>query len=373
MTEDRPQQLLSVIPVRSDADEVRLWDLWRDFVARRRLVALVVVASLLAAAVYLVVTPAVYEAETFLLPPLPQQALIKSKEGELFPRVEEGLTGLPVTDVARAYSSFIRALDSRTLRREFFDRENLAAVYLGDDAPDPRASYLAFEQRFNAGLIVTRPDGSDVARLRFEFPDAAEAARLLNDFVIFVAERSRAEILGTVDFELGARKVRLRKQLAEQRSLIHATTKDQIVRLEEAANIASAMGLYEQSAAMFAVRNDRDNEQQSVQIPLYLHGEKALRSEIEALRGRESVDPFIPELRVLESRLNSLERFEIDREAFRVYRLDQSAVTPQAPIRPRRALVLLGALVAGFVLATLVVLIGGSIARQRAAQEPVPG
>lgn len=80
---------------------------------------------------------------------------------------------------------------------------------------------------------------------------------------------------------------------------------------------------------------------------------------IEMLEARENVQVFLKAQAEIRSEIAGLENLRVDLSDIRLVRLDQSAVEPLRPVKPHRALIVILALVGGFVLGVMVALVRG--------------
>ncbi len=188
--------------------------------------------------------------------------------------------------------------------------------------------------------------------------------------------------------ELQAERDALRIQLRTKRD-------NRIVQLEEAIGIAESLGIKKPSPllALNTATIDRGTGQtpntDGLETPLYFLGSEALSAEREALLARESDDFAEPRIAEIEKELALLERnpqvelmrqrdtddlfladlanwrkeaahlkaIDLDVEALKLVRLDQPAMTPSGPLKPRRALVVALGLVLGSMLGIFVALV----------------
>lgn len=210
-----------------------------------------------------------------------------------------------------------------------------------------------------------------------------------------IAQLSEADALKRVQLsdELSA----LRQQLKTRRS-------DRISQLNEAIRIAkslgitkpttpSSLGATEVTAQGSVIRTEVNNQQ----IPLYFMGSEALEAERTALQARRSDDFTEPriaqiarELKLLEHNrqietLNSRENedlflkglagwreeaarlraMDFDAAALKLVSIDQRAVAPTEPVKPRKAMIVMLALVLGGMLGLFIALV-------RSLRRPAP-
>ncbi|TXS90840.1 hypothetical protein FV139_17880 [Parahaliea maris] len=197
----------------------------------------------------------------------------------------------------------------------------------------------------------------------------------------------------------------LKDQIAALRTKEEQLRLDRIAQLTEALSVAQSLGLEEPqfiaqlgagTGNSLAIRADIEGEGD----PLYLRGARMLKAEIAALKQRSSNDFTNPDIRNLESDLAMLEynrevevlqaraddtafivgirdmRTELnqlksylkqDFSGVRVLKLDEPAVAPDRPIKPRKSLIVAASLVAGGMLGVLVALIMNAAANRRRA------
>lgn len=178
------------------------------------------------------------------------------------------------------------------------------------------------------------------------------------------------------------KRLQLEDQIDALRAKAQALRADRITQLKEALSIAESLGLevpqtFEVTARQRSTQGDRDGASSVSVTSLafgeeYLKGTKLLQAELGALQDRASDDPFIPEIRELEAELALLSsnrrvqllqarenrlpfvkgvediRAEIsllnDRRAqdfsnVSLAQLDQAAIVPTTPWKPRRSLI----------------------------------
>lgn len=195
----------------------------------------------------------------------------------------------------------------------------------------------------------------------------------------------------------------LKDQIAALRAKEEQLKLDRIAQLSEALSVAESLGLEEPqfiaqlgagTGNSLALRADMLGDGD----PLYLRGSKMLAAEIASLKAREANEFTNPDIRNLEADLAMLEhnrevevlQARTDDSAFivgirdlrtelnqlksylkqdfsgvRVLKLDEPAVAPEAPIKPRKSLIVAASLVAGGMLAVLIALIMNVAAGRR--------
>jgi LPS O-antigen subunit length determinant protein (WzzB/FepE family) len=208
---------------------------------------------------------------------------------------------------------------------------------------------------------------------------------------------------------------RRRRELAGQLKALRTKAQklraDRIQQLEEALAIAQELGLEDPQSVELSARSLNVSEAArapSINLAVsggqeYLKGARLLNAELTAFKSRTSEDAFTPEVRELEANLALLEsnpRIELlkardnplafvdrarelrasierleraaqrDFSSVQFMQLDQPAVVPTRPIRPRRSVIMVAALFTGLMLGVLVALVmNATEARRRAAAE----
>ena len=111
-------------------DEIRLADLVQIFSTRAPLMGVVIGLSLASAMAFLWWAKPLYRVELFVLPPLVEDVTLRDNRGVAISNME--LARLPFENYTpkEVYGEFQVNLDSRRLRREYYDREDIYKQYL---------------------------------------------------------------------------------------------------------------------------------------------------------------------------------------------------------------------------------------------------
>lgn len=183
--------------------------------------------------------------------------------------------------------------------------------------------------------------------------------------------------------------------------------RDRIAELGEALTVAQRLSIEEPTTMQILSRPDSvgsvsvSAELSGEGEPLYLRGTRMLQAEIDTLKQRESDAHTVPELRDLEEQLALLEhnrRIEIlqaredyhalatntdslraeisllrghlnaSYDSVRMARVDQPAIVRTVPVKPRKALVLALAIVAGGMLGVLIALVMAAVENRRSPE-----
>lgn len=203
----------------------------------------------------------------------------------------------------------------------------------------------------------------------------------------------------------------LQDELAALRTQLKTRRENRIAQLGEAIRIAEALGIRKPTTPSALGQEQRGSAQGSMvrtevnnqQIPLYFMGTEALDAErktllarksddfteprigeiikelklletnrqIEVLKLRENEDLFLSNLAALREEEARLRNLQVDFDSLQLVQIDQRAIEPSKPVKPRKVLVLALGLVLGGMLGVFIALVRGLL-RDRASQPRLP-
>ncbi len=367
-------------------DDLSLIGLWQVLMRQWKVVLAVVAVAVAAAAGYLSVATPKYEAKAVLLPP--ERHHVEALN----------LPGINTTTAEEVYKVFNRNLMSDSLRRRFFDENDLFSV-LGNGSTDVEES--VFQKKFSDRLEIKEGTRNEKDRLfvSLEGEHREEVAAWLNDFMAFAASSTVTDIVDGVVSRVTSERDNLQKQIdisrkwakqlrddkiatLEERLAILRNgqrRKDRLVLLDEQIAIARELGIIKREDAPVWT-SDGSGMALSLATtsePLYLRGANELLAEKEALAKREDDDPFLPGvrevlaeievlktrkdddpfiagLRVKEEQLAQLDAglvlFQASTSGVVPARIDRPAITPTSPSSPKKMRILPLGLLAGLFL-----------------------
>ncbi|MNZ21305.1 Chain length determinant protein [compost metagenome] len=345
-------------PGRYDGHEIDLRELFANLWADRLLILLFTLVIGGAAAAYAFLSTPVYEAKSSLLPP--RQSDIAGYN------LGRKATSLPEFKVDDVYSIFTRNLISEAARRSFFREVYLPT--LGEANRNQPQDRLW--KRFNSELTVKAPDVKnrpDYFEVRVELKDPELAAQWSNLYVERAAELARSDMQQNVRQEIDTRIQEIEQQIEVARETALKQREDRIARLKEALTVADQVGMDAPQVTPGRTSSDGDLSSFVDGSLMYMRGAKAIRAELEVLEKRESDDPFISELRGLQSRLGFLQRIDVKPDNVAVFMLDSAAEVPETPIKPKKLLILAIGLVLGGMLGIFIALIRTMLRKSRKA------
>ena len=226
-----------------------------------------------------------------------------------------------------------------------------------------------------------------IANRLFNIEQKIEAARASYD----ASKQAQIAILLEQD---NLRRAQLRDELEALRAELKTRRQSRIAVLDEAIQIAESLGIEKPTtpSSMSDARRQGQvvrTEVNSREIPLYFMGSEALKAEREALNARRSddfIEPRISEIEkelallshnrqveILEKRQNEdlylkdlaewrqeaaqLRGIKFDTSQLQLVRLDQQALEPLAPVKPKKALIIALGGVAGLMLGVFAALL----------------
>lgn len=336
--------------------EIDLRDLLAALWEGRLLIALVTLAVTALAAAYAFLATPVYEAKASLLPP--RQSDIAGYNVGRMAGADRNSPAEPARfSVQDVYDVFLRNLTSEAARRSFFQDIYLPSLPEQKRAGAEDRLWAEFNERV---MSVGAPDAkrSERFEVRVEHADPRLATDWANLFVQRAGERSMADMQRNVLIEVGTKAQSLEQQIEALRGTALKRRQDRLAQLREALSVAEAVGLEQPLITTLSVSADSEPRSMPNDSLMYMRGAKAIRAELQVLETRKSDDPFIPELRALQERLELLNAIDVKPDNVAVFTLDSAADEPQTPIKPKKALILALGVVLGSMLGLFITLVG---------------
>lgn len=319
-----------------EAEEIDLLELIQALWVQKFLIIGVTLLVTLAGGAYAFLSKPVYEARVYLQPPtfngIAEFNYGRTKEAELSP--------FTVKDV---YDVFARNLQSESLRRKFFE-----GVYLPSlDESQRKGSRDSLYADFSKTLVIEAPtrDAVDRYSVTVQSTDPVQAAEWVKNYATRAGAAAEKEMIRNVTREAEVRARNLGQQITTLQENGKKTLEDSTVQLREALRIAEAIGL-ENPPIISGDVSSEVSASMNGQLT-YMRGAKALRAEIKNLEVRKSNDPFIDKLRTLQIKQSFYQDLSVSPDTVAVYRQDGSIEQPDKPIKPKKALILIIALLLG--------------------------
>lgn len=332
----------------SGDEEIDLFELIGGIWKHKVLVMASAAVVAVAAVAYAFLATPIYEAKVFVQPPS-QNDIAQLNFGR------GGDSGLAMMSVKDVYDIYLRNLQSESLRREFFRNYYLPSL----DADEKDGSQDELYSKFQdvLGLGVASKDTPNRYYVRVKLPNPQEAAEWAARYVELAGRRGVGEVLKDAKADATIKANNIEQQITAARESTRKRREDQIARLNEALHVAKSIGLEKPPIISAEVSAGMEGSL------TYMRGSKALEAEIENLRTRTSDDPFVNNLRQRQEALAFYRSLQVDGGVVQVYRQDGTIESPDQPIKPKKAIIIILGIISGLILGLIV----GSVAHFRQA------
>lgn len=406
------------IPSRAQ-EEIDLVELFQALWRQKLLIVLIAaVATLLAAAYAFLATP-YFKTQSYLrqtdrssLDQLNETGLFEITPEDALKRVSAGLSSYGNRlEFFRANQALFEGMNTSggTIEQSFadFNEEAFAMLYPDAKRTDNPTAFV--------GISLTYPEhmqGVDIVNGFVAYVLEQERAEIREDLQSLIANRlaaldrkmeaarasyeasKQAQIAKLLE-EDALKKAELKDEIVALREQLKTQREHRIQRLNEAIAIAESLGIDKPSnpSAMSAVSRSGGpvirTEITNQEIPLYFMGTEALAAEREALLARTSDDFMEPRIGEIEKELALLEKnreveilrqreqedlylkdlaiwreeaarlsgIKLETDRLRLVRLDQPALQPLAPVKPKKLMIIALGAVLGVMLGVFVALV----------------
>ena len=340
-------------------DNINIGNLYQTLLNKKRSVLIILLASVVLSSLYAFTLPNLYRAQIYIVPPqdkfvqpLNYFATQIAKDSQL------------VLKQQYIYFDFMKNAQSRQFQRKFFFENKIYDYF---DADPEEAFDVSFNEMLRFSLeskYVSRDiRQEDFFNVSFLHSDPNLAAKWLNDYVQMVERETSRRIVDGVNTSIENYRKKIQSAIDSHKDQAKQIRADNITRLKEALLIAEELDIIKPSNANLTNQTIiMDNSTvsgptQITEMPLYLFGTDALKTQIDILQNRVSDDPFIPNLRSLEAELNTTSLVKVNYSDVRVAEIDQKALAPTRKYSPRRSLILIVGLFFGIVVSFFYILI----------------
>lgn len=337
-------QQASSVPVETEVIDLKVlaYALWRQ----RFVIVAVTVAVTILAALYAFLSTPIFEAKVSVIPPT-QNDIANYNYGRT---IENELSPYTVKEV---FSVFTRNLMADSLRREFFNNYYLPQLTESEKKGSQDELYAEFSKSLMVSLVNKESLDRYVVVVRSE--SARKGVDLVSKYIVRASELAKEEIKKNIGGEASVLARNMRQQIALLRDVSFKDREDSIIRLREALLVAEAIGLDKPpiigGSSEVGITGSLDGQL------IYMRGTKALKAEIENLESRNSDDPFIEKLRMLQAKYDFYSGLESSILNVEVYRTDGVVELPDSPLKSQKSLYVVIGLIVGLILGVLVALI----------------
>lgn len=321
-------------------------------------VVLLSLAGILCAAAYLFIAEPRFRAHSILTPPTPTDLVhFNTAIRTLGPETDDILNEqagqaskhyLSELTPEAAFQIFTRHLNSPKTLDEFFEAVYLAHLKNTNLSAQERE---ILREQFSRDLNILNSSLNNVptAEVILSNRDPQLAKTWTNQFVAMALRNSHAEVLQTVQSTADLEKKTTDSQITALRLFAEAERQAQISRIKDAHEIALSIELeHPSSTGNLITSYSGDN--------LYLRGAQALQAQLDTLQKRQNNDPYIPTLPLLKAKLDLLGSIDVAQLSGQVATIDQPAIEPSTPYKPRTLITLAIGLLGGLGIACLYIL-----------------
>ena len=342
-----------------DQDEIDLFDLIDDIRSKWRWLLAGFVVCFGVAIVYALLVAPVYQTSVVLRDVTEAELLALNK-----PKLRDVFGGDVITP-EKAFKEVRAQALSAAVAGDFYKvlvERNYPGLndLIVDSSITPEQNFAVFSER----LKHRDPGDKDTdvfLEITFDLENADLAAKVLNDFSEFVIESYREDKRSFVSMRISSQLESWRTDADEKRTQYFAQKQRTLFDLKEAAEVAAS------------IKQDRplySGERVAVGAtpPLYMMGEKVLRTQIKELEMRSTdgnEDAYIAGLPELLWKIKQVEESGIDWSLVHFIDFDQKAMAPRKAIKPRKALIAALGGVAGLMLGTIAALLAAAQARRK--------
>jgi LPS O-antigen subunit length determinant protein (WzzB/FepE family) len=411
-------------------DEIDLVELFRSLFQQKYLILAVACMVTLVAVAYAFLATPHYQVQSVLRPV--DRGSLDELNGtgvyELTPAEALGRVGGGLSSYERRLAFFRdnQALFSglvtpgRSLEQVFeeFNRSAFTMLQVDPKRPNSLSEFVGISLTYPRGV-----EGVAVVNGLVAYVLESERERIATDLKVLIANRlfsleqkieaARASYEASKEARIAAlleqdalQRAQLQDELLALRGELKTRRENRIKGLDEAIQIAESLGIENPTTPSAMADAQRQGqvvrtEVNSREIPLYFMGSEALKAEREALKARSSDDfsePRIAEIEkelallgnnrqveILEKRQNEdlylkdlaewrqeaaqLKGIKFDTSTLQLVRLDQQALDPLAPVKPKKALIIALGGVAGMILGIFAALLR-NLLRPRQTAKP---
>ncbi|MCX5509223.1 LPS O-antigen chain length determinant protein WzzB [Pseudomonas sp. BJa3] len=341
--------------------ESDLFDLLEWLWLRKVTIFLAALAGGVLAAIYAWMVAPVYESKVIVQPPV-QTDIARLNYGR------GNGSGLSLFSVKDVYGVYVRNLQSESLSRDFFLKYYLPSLSSRERAGSQDGLYRLFKE-----AVTLKGDGKEASG-RFTVvvrsSDARRSVDWAQAFVEMAAARTKLEVIEDARSDALVLAESLEQQVEMARESTARQRKDRIAQLKEALKVARAVNIVSPPIVSNSLYGGLSADEGGAR--LYMRGSRALEAEIDNLANRVSDDSFIDGLRSREGQIHFLRKLNVASEGLQVFRQDGGVELPDAPIKPKKLLIVVLGVMLGAVLGVVLALLSylrGNLHRFRCKSE----
>ena len=344
-------------------DEINLFDLVKDIRQHAHwLFGSTVLFAVLGVVYALMATP-VFQVDS-KIKPAPAKYLTELNVPEL--------SEVYTLDNAQAFLEAKQAVFSQEYRRDFYKQqlEQFQSAGLYRDELTFSQNY----QKFNEDLKVTasneKKDEESFLKITLQLTDADLATSFVNDYVAYSLQRRMQDIKDEIESKRSSRLRALEFDASLIRDTYYNDKTRRKLTLNEAQQIAKSVGQIDPVYSKSDILG-------SFKPPLYMYGLKALNAEEKALADRERMakglphgeEHFIKGLPEILFNIKKLSEAKIDYDNVQLALVDEPALEPVKPVKPKKMLIVILATMAGGFIGLMLALVRAAYNRYNVEQK----
>ncbi|PUB36778.1 putative tyrosine kinase-like protein [Pseudomonas sp. GV105] len=308
----------------------------------------------------------------------------------------------------RLFKEFERP--GRTLEQSFeaFNRNSIKLIAPDEKKSDSLSSYIKLEMNYPAGV-----DGVTILNRLVDYAISSEQQQIAADLEVIVKNRlgelkgklsaARANYVNEKEAKIALlseadslKRAQLQDELKALRAQLKNTRFDRVAQLNEAIAIAKSLGINKPTTPSSFGGADRSGstsvmhtEINNQQVPLYFMGVEALEAEraalmrrksddfaesrvaqiakelqllqanrqIEVLKLRQNEEIFLSGVEPIRAEAARLSNLNLDMSQLKLVTIDQQALEPLEPIKPKKTLIIVLGIMLGLVLGVLIAVV----------------
>jgi LPS O-antigen subunit length determinant protein (WzzB/FepE family) len=402
------------------SDDIDLVALFQSVMHQKKLIALFAAGAVLVAAIYAFSATPEYQVSSVLRPAaineldaLNRSELYRLSSREALLKVGAALESYETRlrffrENQQLFKSFVRPGRSLEQSFEAFNQNSIKLILPDAKTSDSISTFIRLEMNYPQGV-----DGVTILNNFVGYAIASERKQIAADLNVIIQnslnelsvklDAARANYLNSKEARIASlqevdslRRAKLTDELKALREQLKIQRADRISQLNEAIGIAKSLGIEKPSSPTSLGESRRESgsimrtEINNQQIPLYFMGVEALQAERTALQARKSddftegriaqiakelqllkanrevevlgqrknEDIFLAGVEPLRAEVVRLKLFNTNMDELKLVVVDQQALQPLRPIKPKKMLIILIGLLAGLAL-------GGAVAVAR--------
>lgn len=250
------------------------------------------------------------------------------------------LTGLPAVTPDEVYGYFSSELLKDSSKLRFFNEIYLPAQ---DDQPDTPQKKNALQNsvlKKQVKIIAPTAKGRQEYQLRVEAPTAELAVKWATGYLQLTEKASKDTWIADAKSTMNLAIQNTERDLEEKYALAAQTRQDRRIQLEEALQVAKAIGqdgpqlMTGQLPRQDSVASFADGSR------LYARGAKSLEAELRVLKARVDDMPFMDGLREAQTKLKLLKQQKPEEQNIHMFRIDGDIFEPVTPFFPKKSIFL---------------------------------